>query len=199
MLRAGGVEVVAVASAVDALSAMLDPAAAFDAAVLDLTSGSTPRRCTAPLARAGVPVLLVSGARPRRLPSHATPSRVELPCKASRGRGPTRRPRPHPRDPEPEMSDTHPRHLLPYGSARARRRRPPYPDRCACRQAHLLAACRRARLPRPARQALDGERCVILAAVGRTPSPRHPRGALGRQRHHDGHQRGRAGARRHPG
>lgn len=72
MLRAGGVEVVAVASAVDALSAMLDPAAAFDAAVLDLTLGEHTETLHRALVRAGVPVLLVSGRDPDALPSHAT-------------------------------------------------------------------------------------------------------------------------------
>lgn len=72
MLRGGAVEVVAVETAVDALSAMLDPAAAFDAAVLDLTLGEHTETLHRALARAGVPVLLVSGRDPDALPSHAT-------------------------------------------------------------------------------------------------------------------------------
>lgn len=72
MLAEGAVEVVAVASAVDALSAMLDPSAAFDAAVLDLTLGEHSETLHRALVRAGVPVLLVSGRDPDALPSHAT-------------------------------------------------------------------------------------------------------------------------------
>ena len=71
MLRDASHDVVAVASAVDALSAMLDPAATFDAAVLDLTLGEHSETLHRALARAGVPVLLVSGKDPDALPAHA--------------------------------------------------------------------------------------------------------------------------------
>lgn len=72
MLRTGGVEVVAVASAVDALSALTDTTQGYDAAVLDLTLGEHTETLHRALARAGVPVLLVSGRDPDALPAHAT-------------------------------------------------------------------------------------------------------------------------------
>lgn len=72
MLRTGGVEVVAVADAVDALSALTDTTQGYDAAVLDLTLGDHTETLHRALARAGVPVLLVSGRDPEALPAHAT-------------------------------------------------------------------------------------------------------------------------------